>query len=530
MGMSLIDTHCHLNFKAYQDTWREVADRAVAAGVTKMIVVGSNLQTSKRAVDLAQEHPALYAGVGIHPHHAQEIVDHRLQIIDSINELQELANMPRVVAIGEIGLDNHKYQMTKYEEPKTEEETEAINQTQRELFKAQIELAQELDLPMILHSREVGEDVLKTLQEYLAVEGAKIRGTFHCYGGSKKYLKRILAAGFYVGFDGDITYVEERALVAKEVPLDRLLTETDSPYLTPAPYRGQMNEPAKMVEIAKKQAEVRESGLEEVEKMTTANAEPMAARFIRRHPVKSQRALEILPGLFSWSLILFPIWGSFWIPEIVAYYVIGFNIYWLYRSLSLAVLALLANYRLKASMQFDWLGEVKTFPDWDRVWHLVVIPTYKEPIYILERTIEALSKQTFPTKRVAVMISFEVREGKEAEEKAKRLLDKYQNIFGKMWVTYHPDIEGEVKGKSSNLSWGAKEAKKKLVDESGVKIEYVTITSEDADAVLHPSFFSALTYQFLDNPHRYRRIWQGGIMFYNNIWRVPAPVRVLATT
>jgi cellulose synthase/poly-beta-1,6-N-acetylglucosamine synthase-like glycosyltransferase len=248
------------------------------------------------------------------------------------------------------------------------------------------------------------------------------------------------------------------------------------------------------------------------------------------HPVKTQRMLEILPGLFSWSLILFPIWGSFLIPEIVAYYIITFNVYWLYRSLSMASLAILAQFRLKASMAFDWLEDVKTeFSDWKKVHHIVVIPTYKEPLSTLERTLNTLATQTFPLKNLAIVISFEDREGPAARRKAEALEAKYGRTFGHMWTTIHPDIEGEVKGKSANTCWGAKFAKKKLVDEAGVAIEYVTITSEDSDALLDRQYFAALTYQFLDSPDRFKRIWQAGIMFYNNIWRVPSPVRVLAS-
>jgi cellulose synthase/poly-beta-1,6-N-acetylglucosamine synthase-like glycosyltransferase len=255
-----------------------------------------------------------------------------------------------------------------------------------------------------------------------------------------------------------------------------------------------------------------------------------ASRFLKRHPVKSQRFLEIIPGVFSWSLILFPLWGSFVIPEIVAYYIIGFNVYWLYRSATLAGLAIFAHFRLKASMAYDWMKDVRQFPDWKKVHHVVVIPTYMEPVTTLERTLETLKKQTFPLKNLAIMISFEEREGEAAKTKAIQLEKKYRSQFGYLWTTLHPDIKGEVKGKSSNTSWGAKLAKKKLVDEVGLPLEYITITSEDSDALLDPQYFAALTYQFLDSPNRYERIWQAGIMFYNNIWSVPAPVRVLAST
>ncbi|HKY74342.1 MAG TPA: glycosyltransferase family 2 protein [Patescibacteria group bacterium] len=255
----------------------------------------------------------------------------------------------------------------------------------------------------------------------------------------------------------------------------------------------------------------------------------MLKRFVRRHPVKTQRFLEILPGFSSWFLILFPIWGSFVIPEIVAYYIITFDIYWLYRSLTMAVLAVVAHFKIRASAAYNWLHDLRALPGWQRVHHIVIIPTYKEPLSTLKRTLDSLSKQTFPLKRMSIMLSFEEREGQDARDKAKALLEEYGRVFGHLWATYHPDIQGEVKGKSSNTSWGAKVAKKKLIDEQKVSIDHVTITSEDADALFHPQYFSALGYEFLKSNNRYNRIWQPAIMFYNNIWRVPAPIRVLAS-
>lgn len=258
-------------------------------------------------------------------------------------------------------------------------------------------------------------------------------------------------------------------------------------------------------------------------------SESRIARWVIRHPVKSQRFLEILPGFFSWFLITFPLWGSLVIPEIVAYYIIGFNVYWLYRSFTMSVMAIFAHFKISASQRYDWMGDVRDFPDWKQVHHAVVIPTYQEPLSTLERTLSALSRQSFPTKRIAVILSFEEREGKTAKEKAEKLIKKFGHVFGYLLITYHPDIEGEVKGKSSNTSWAAKIIKKKLVDEVGIPIEYITITSEDADAVMHEHYFAVLAYSFLDSPHRYERIWQAAIMFYNNIWQVPAPVRVMAS-
>jgi cellulose synthase/poly-beta-1,6-N-acetylglucosamine synthase-like glycosyltransferase len=195
----------------------------------------------------------------------------------------------------------------------------------------------------------------------------------------------------------------------------------------------------------------------------------------------------------------------------------------------MAVLAVIAHFKIRASATNDWLSDVKVLPGWDEIRHIIVIPTYKEPLSTLERTLGTLSNQTFPLKFLSIIISFEEREGEEAKRKAEALKKKYGKLFGNLWFTYHPDIDGEVKGKSSNTSWGAKIAKKLLVDEQHVAIENVTITSEDADALFHPQYFSALTYEFLKSEHRYNRIWQPAIMFYNNIWKVPAPIRVLAS-
>jgi hypothetical protein len=257
----------------------------------------------------------------------------------------------------------------------------------------------------------------------------------------------------------------------------------------------------------------------------------MIKNYVRRHPVRTQRALEILPGVFSWSLILFPVWGSFVFPTVVAYYVITFAVYWLYRSLSIAILSVMAHFRIRASSKFDWLGDLqKNFPEnWDSIHHIIVIPTYQEPLTTLQRTLENLAKQTYPIKNLHIMLSFEEREGEGAHQKAQQVLSEFKDQFGHLWATFHPDIPGEVKGKSSNTCWGAKQAKKFLVDEQGIEIEKVTITSEDADAIFHRSYFANLTFDFLSTQKPFNKVWQGGIVFYNNIWKVQAPIRVLSS-
>lgn len=257
----------------------------------------------------------------------------------------------------------------------------------------------------------------------------------------------------------------------------------------------------------------------------------MLRTYVRRHPIRTQRALEILPGFVSWSLILFPFWGSIFFPTAVAYYVITFAVYWLYRSVTLAVLSIVAHLKIKAWSKFDWIKDLQheAPKKWNQVHHIIVIPTYKEPLTTLERTLTALSKQSYPLKNLHIMLSFEEREGQEAHQKADQLKQQFGSVFGHLWSTSHPDIEGEVKGKSSNTSWGAKRAKELLIDEEKYDLSLTTITSEDADALFHHHYFAALTHSFLKVEKPYNKVWQGGIVFYNNIWSVPAPVRVLAS-
>ncbi|MGD9129562.1 MAG: glycosyltransferase family 2 protein [Candidatus Woesebacteria bacterium] len=257
----------------------------------------------------------------------------------------------------------------------------------------------------------------------------------------------------------------------------------------------------------------------------------MIKRYFRRHPIRTQRALEIIPGFFSWSLILFPIWGSFLIPTVVAYYVITFAVYWLYRSAILAILSIIAHFKIQASKKFDWIADLKqSYPKtWDSIQHLIIIPTYREPESTLEKTLDALTRQSYPRKNIHIMISFEEREGAEGKDKAKYLKNKFKNKFGNLWTTFHPDIKGEVKGKSSNTCWGAKRAKELLIDKAKFPIEKTTITSEDADARFHHHYFANLSYEFLSQKNPHNKVWQGGIVFYNNIWQVPAPIRVMAS-
>jgi len=255
-----IDTHCHLNFAAFKDDWQKVADEAVKAGVKKMIVVGASLESSARAVELAEKHKSLWATVGIHPHHCQSQVD--------IKKLEKLAKNKKVVAIGECGLDYHVYEKSKYED---KEITSDIKTLQKRLFGQQIQLAKKLGLPLIIHNREAGTDTLDALNHFCKDDGVLPKGVFHCISGSKKLLRKILDLGFYIGVDANIIYSQEVQVLVKEAPLKRILLETDSPYLAPG-YDGSRNLPESVKIAAREISRLTSTSINQIELQTTKNA------------------------------------------------------------------------------------------------------------------------------------------------------------------------------------------------------------------------------------------------------------------
>lgn len=249
---------------------------------------------------------------------------------------------------------------------------------------------------------------------------------------------------------------------------------------------------------------------------------------INKYPHASQRALEILPGFTSWSFILFPVWGSIFWPIGVAYFIIAFNVYWLYRSITLAMAAVMSYYRIQAWEKYDWMGDVFGFADWKEVKHVIMLPTYKEPGEILVRTLKALETQTIGPKQIIPVIAMEERAGEEINESRKKMiLDIFKDTFAGIYFYYHPaNLTGEVVGKSSNAAWAGKQFRGELKTHKDWGIEKMTISSVDCDVALHPNHLAALTYNFLDDPDRYNKIWQGAIVFYNNIERIPWPMRV----
>lgn len=254
----------------------------------------------------------------------------------------------------------------------------------------------------------------------------------------------------------------------------------------------------------------------------------MLSNFFRRYEKKLQRPLEIVPGLFSWSLILLPLWASFLWPHYVAYFVLFFDIYWLYKSLTFTYHFTNGFLRMRAHQNIDWMRAVRDLPHWEKIHHIIIIPTYKEPVNVLDDTLATLSAQTYPKDKLIVVLATEERD-QDAVGRVTQLRQKYERLFGGFYTTVHPDISGEVKGKSSNMAWAGKWIKRRLIDQEGMPIGDFTITSCDADSLLHPMYFANLAYAFLKDSDRYYHFWQSPVIYYANYWKIPLPVRVMAT-
>ncbi|MBD0315981.1 MAG: TatD family hydrolase [Nitrospiraceae bacterium] len=251
----LIDTHTHLDDARFHDDRDATVARARETGVERFITIGCDLETSRSAVALADQYPSIYASIGVHPHEVKHIAD------SWYDEFRSLAKHKKVVAYGEIGLDYHY----NYSPPNE----------QRERFREQVRLARELRLPVIIHTREAQEDTIAILTEERAED---ISGVFHCFSGDARLAQEALALGFYVSFSGIVTFQNATGLreIARTVPLDRLLIETDCPYLAPVPHRGKRNEPAFVAHVARLLASLRtdepDMTVERMAQITSANA------------------------------------------------------------------------------------------------------------------------------------------------------------------------------------------------------------------------------------------------------------------
>lgn len=242
----------------------------------------------------------------------------------------------------------------------------------------------------------------------------------------------------------------------------------------------------------------------------------------------SQGWIEKLTPFFSLILLTTPFWLSFFLPKLTVYLILIFDLYFVYRGISLGFNATRSYFRIKKSIKTDWLGKcVEENLDYKKIYHIIFIPTYKEPVEILQRTLTFLSQQDFPTKNILLVLAGEVRE-QGFRDKAESLKKEFSEIFLDILITEHTLLEGEVAGKSSNQSFASKLVNK-YIEEKNLDRDFLTFTSCDADVAIHPKYFANLAYLFLKNPNRYQRFWQGALLFYNNIWRVPIPVRVIHT-
>jgi len=279
----LIDTHAHLDYPDFTGDFHEVLRRANEAGVTRIITIGTSVESSRRAVDLAEKYPNIFAVIGVHPTYVEESGE------DVITPLRELAGNPRVVAIGETGLDYHQLPsvelakerktqvFAKALQTSTEDQIEAgihdgaYKSKQASLFEQQLDLAVELGLNVVIHQRDAWDDTLEIMRPY----AGKLRGVFHCFGGSLEQASEVLDLDHLVSFTGIVTFKNGAAVreVAAQIPLWKFMVETDCPYLAPVPFRGKRCEPAYTRLVAESIAAARRVPLEEIASATTETAE-----------------------------------------------------------------------------------------------------------------------------------------------------------------------------------------------------------------------------------------------------------------
>ena len=279
----LVETHAHLDYDDFAADFDEVLQRATNAGVTRIITIGTSVESSRRAIELAETYANVYAVVGVHPTSAEEAGD------DVITPLRELARHPRVVAIGETGLDYHRLPSAEVAKEKqvqvfsralqgeTEQEIEAgihdgaYKGAQASLFEQQLDLAVELGLNVVIHQRDAWADTLELMKPY----ERRLRGVFHCFGGSLEQAQQVIASGHLVSFTGIVTFKNGTAVreIAAQLPLSDFMVETDCPYLAPVPFRGKRCEPAHTRLVAESIADARGVAVEEIARATTATAE-----------------------------------------------------------------------------------------------------------------------------------------------------------------------------------------------------------------------------------------------------------------
>ena len=247
----LVDSHCHLDFPDFADDLDAIVARAAAAGIGRMVTISTRVKRLRELLDIVERFPDVYCSVGTHPHHADEE--------DGIpaDELVELTKHPKVVALGEAGLDNF-YQ-------------HGSSEAQERGFRAHIAAARKTGLPLVIHTRDADDDCGRVLDDEMTK--GSFRAVLHCYTGGRELAMKAISLGLSISFTGILTFKKSQALrdLAAELPADRIMVETDSPYLAPGKFRGKRNEPSYVVEVAKVLAETRGVSLEEISRQTTEN-------------------------------------------------------------------------------------------------------------------------------------------------------------------------------------------------------------------------------------------------------------------
>ena len=251
----MIDTHCHLYDDKLYPKLDEIILNAKKANVEKMICIGDNLNTSLKSLEIAEKYNNIYATVGIHPHESKDASEKYL------SKIARYSNHQKVVAIGEIGLDYY-YNFSDSE-------------IQKAVFLEQLKLAKKLNLPSVIHCRDAYEDLLEII-----IESEHNKGVIHCFSGDLEFANKIINLGYYISFTGMITFVKELEDVIKNISLNHILIETDSPYLAPVPYRGKINEPAYVEKVAEKIAEIKNLSIKEVIDITTNNANVLFKKIV----------------------------------------------------------------------------------------------------------------------------------------------------------------------------------------------------------------------------------------------------------
>lgn len=250
--------------------------------------------------------------------------------------------------------------------------------------------------------------------------------------------------------------------------------------------------------------------------------------FFNRHPNLVERFFEMIIPITTWLIITLPVWLSVFHPAIVAYFILSFDVYFFYKSLSMTIMSTISYLKLRKLSQENWALKAKKLPGYSQIYHAIIITNYKETTEKVKKTLDFLTNQDFPIKRIFIILAMEEREGEKAHERAKALITEFKGKFGLIEATYHRAQIGEITGKASNAAWAAKHLSQ-VVRKKKINPDYVTVTSSDADSLFPAKYFSYLTYMFLTDGERYYHFYWAPVLLYSNFWEVPLPIRIQAT-